>query len=599
MADNRALAANTEGRFWGAGAMTSQGRWSRRALLRMLGAGIATAGAGPLLPKGARAGSAPSRQAWAALEQQLQGRLLTPQLPWSNASAGVLQKLRNPFWIQDQPMGLQSTGWLGGWQAAASSRAIAAESAEDLAAGVRFAQQHRLRLVVKGAGHDYLGRNCAPDSLLLWTQPMRGIQVHEAFLPQGAPAGTTAQQAITVQAGVRWLEVYVAATAAGRYVQGGGCTSVGACGGFILGSGFGSFSKRYGSGAAGLLEAEVITADGRIRRVNQHQDPELFFALRGGGACSFGVLSSITLLSHPIPERLALVTGGVKAVDDAAYRELIEAVLRFYPRHLDNPHWGEQIQFNPDNSLGFLLTALDLPDAQVRSSLDALLEPFRAQPDRFTVQPEFTFMPFKDIWNAEAWERLKPGAVIRDDQPGAPKGRFWWEGNQGEVGAFWNSYDSLWIPTQALRERPEQVANAFLDASRHRGFTFQINKGLSGEAAEARQRDRATALHPDCYGAAALVICASLQQYRYPGLAGHEPDIQQGQAEADRVQRVLATLRRVFPKAGTYGNETDYFLKDAGQAQWGPHLERLQAIKRRVDPSNLFRVHNGIGNLQG
>ena len=113
-------------------------------------------------------------------------------------------------------MGLQSTGWLGGWQAATSSRAIAAESAEDLAAGVRFAQQHRLRLVVKGAGHDYLGRNCTPDSLLLWTQPMRGIQVHKAFLPQGAPAGTMPQQAITVQAGVRWLEVYEAATAAGR-----------------------------------------------------------------------------------------------------------------------------------------------------------------------------------------------------------------------------------------------------------------------------------------------------------------------------------------------------------------------------------------------
>ena len=433
-ADNRALAANTESRFWGDGAMTSQGRWTRRALLRMLGASIATAGAGQLLPKSARAGNAPSRQAWAALEQQLQGRLLTPQLPWSNASAAVLQKLRNPFWIQDQPMGLQSTGWLEGWEAATSSRAIAAESAEDLAAGVRFAQQHRLRLVVKGAGHDYLGRNCAPDSLLLWTQPMRGIQVHEAFLPQGAPVGTTAQQAITVQAGVRWLEVYEAATAAGRYVQGGGCTSVGACGGFILGSGFGSFSKRYGTGAAGLLEAEVITADGRIRRVNQHQDPELFFALRGGGACSFGVLSAITLLSHPIPERLALVTGGVQATDDAAYRELIEAVLRFYPRHLDNPHWGEQIQFNPDNSLGFLLTALDLPDEQVRSSLDALLEPFRAQPDRFTVQPEFTFMPFQDIWNAEAWERLKPGAVIRDDQPGAPKGRFWWEGTRGKWG---------------------------------------------------------------------------------------------------------------------------------------------------------------------
>jgi len=577
--------------------MTRQGRWTRRALLQLVGTTLATASAGRILPRAAHAGSQPGRGAWAALEQQLQGRLLTPQLPWRNANAAVLKQLRNPFWIQAQPEGLQSTGWLGGWTAVASTRAIAAESAADLAAGVRFARQHRLRLVVKGAGHDYLGRNCAPDSLLLWTQPMQGITVQEAFVPQGAPAGTAPVQAITVQAGVRWLDVYAAATAAGRYVQGGGCTSVGACGGFILGSGFGSFSKRYGSGAAGLLEAEVVTADGQIRRVNSYQDPDLFFALRGGGACSFAVLSSITLLSHQIPTRLGLVTGGVQASDDAAYRELIEAVLRFYPSHLDNPHWGEQIQFNPDNKLGFLLTALDLPDAQVRSSLETLLAPFRAQPDRFRVAPECTFMPFADIWNAEAWERLKPGMVTRDDQPGAPQGRFWWDGNQGEVGAFWNSYDSLWIPTQALKQRPEQVADAFFDASRHHGFTFQINKGLSGEAAEARQRDRETALHPDCYAAAALVICASAQQYRYPGLAGHEPDIAQGRRDAKKVQQVLATLRQLFPEAGTYSNETDYFLKQAGQAQWGPHLKRLQAIKRRVDPSNLFRVHNGIGTL--
>ena len=579
--------------------MTIPGRWTRRALLQMLGSMIVSAGFGHLVPKSSRAGIIPDHQSWTALEKQLQGSLLTPELPWVNATASVLKKLRNPFWIQEQPMGLQSTGWLGAWQAAASTHVIAAESAGDLAVGVSFAREHQLRLVVKGAGHDYLGRNCDPDSLMLWTRPMRGIQLHEAFVPQGAPDGTPTEHAITVQAGVRWLEVYEAATAAGRYVQGGGCTSVGACGGFILGSGFGSFSKRFGSGSAGLLEAEVITADGQIRRVNSYQDPELFFALRGGGACSFGVLSSITLLSHPIPERLALVTGGVKAADDAAYRKLIEAVLRFYTTHLDNPHWGEQIRFNPDNSLGFLLTALDLPDQQVRSSMDALLEPFRANPDRYSVQPEYTFLPFKGLWNADTWERLKPGMVTRDTQPEAPEGRFWWEGNQGEVGAFWNSYDSLWIPAQALRDQPERVAETFFRASRHRSFSFHINKGLSGEAPEARARDLQTALHPDCYGAAALLICSSRQQYRYPGLAGYEPDRQQGQREARKVQKAMAIIRQAFPNAGTYSNETDYFLKDAGQAQWGPHLSRLKTIKRRVDPNNLFRVHNGIGNLKG
>ena len=141
--------------------------------------------------------------------------------------------------------------------------------------------------------------------------------------------------AITVQAGNRWLEVYEQASRAGRYVQGGGCTSVGACGGFVLGSGFGSFSKRFGTGAANLLQAKVITADGVIRTVNAHQHPDLFFALRGGGPCTFAVLSEITLLSHPIPQRLTVITGGV-ASTDAAYRELIEAFMRFAPGNLDN-----------------------------------------------------------------------------------------------------------------------------------------------------------------------------------------------------------------------------------------------------------------------
>ena len=62
--------------------------------------------------------------------------------------------------------------------------------------------------------------------------------------------------------------------------------------------------------------------------------------------------------------------------------------------------------------------------------------------------------------------------------------------------------------------------------------------------------------------------------------------------------RRSATTGWVFPQAGTYGNKTDYFLTNADQAQWGPQLERLQTIKWRVDPSNLIRMHKGIGNLK-
>src|SRR5437764_51363 len=94
----------------------------------------------------------------------------------------------------------------------------------DIAAAVDFARRHRLRLVVKGTGHDYLGRSNAPDSLLLWTHNMRQVSPHDAFVGRGCAAAQTGVPAVSVRAGARWLEVYQAVTVrGGRYVQGGGC----------------------------------------------------------------------------------------------------------------------------------------------------------------------------------------------------------------------------------------------------------------------------------------------------------------------------------------------------------------------------------------
>jgi FAD/FMN-containing dehydrogenase len=77
---------------------------------------------------------------------------------------------------------------------------------------------------------------------------------------------------------------------AGRYVQDGGCTTVGVAG-LIQSGGFGSFSKNYGTAASSLLEAEVVTADGAVRIANACTNPEPFWALKGGGGGSFGVVT--------------------------------------------------------------------------------------------------------------------------------------------------------------------------------------------------------------------------------------------------------------------------------------------------------------------
>ena len=107
--------------------------------------------------------------------------------------------------------------------------AVAAKTAADVAAAVNFAREHNLRLVVKGGGHSLLGTSNAAASLLIWTRVMDDITLHEAFVPQGC--NTPPQPAVSVGAGAIWLHVYDAVTTkAGRFVQGGGCTTVGVAG---------------------------------------------------------------------------------------------------------------------------------------------------------------------------------------------------------------------------------------------------------------------------------------------------------------------------------------------------------------------------------
>lgn len=183
---------------------------------------------------------------WELLNTSVEGRLIPVNSPLSAGQdiPKLLKELQNPFVIEEYPWGTQSTGWLDAWSTSPSSYAVAVQKTSDIVAAVNFAREHGIKLVVKGTGHDYLGRSNAPDSLLVWTHPMRGVQVVDAFIPQGAPAGQAGVPAVAIEAGARWIEVYQEVTTKhGRYVQGGGCATVGAVGGFLQGGGFGSFSK--------------------------------------------------------------------------------------------------------------------------------------------------------------------------------------------------------------------------------------------------------------------------------------------------------------------------------------------------------------------
>src|SRR5215831_5510286 len=316
----------------------------------------------------------PDAASWEKLKQAVEGNLLRPEqllAPCQNNAnvagcADVMRNLRNPFYLGDQVAGTQVSGWLDAWTPAPSAYAVAARNARHVAAAVNFAREHNLRLVVKGAGHSYLGTSNAPDSLLVWTRAMNKVTLHDSFVGNGCEGKITPVPAVSAEAGAVWIDLYDAVTTqAGRYVQGGGCTSVGVAG-LIQSGGFGSFSKGFGSAASSLLEAEVVTADGVLRLANACTNPELFWAIKGGGGGSWGVVTRVTLRTHDLPEFFGGAWGKIKAKSDDAFRKLIARYVDFYSRNLLNQHWGEQISLSPDNTLKISMVLQGITGPQSR-----------------------------------------------------------------------------------------------------------------------------------------------------------------------------------------------------------------------------------------
>ena len=532
----------------------------------------------------------PGESDWQELAKATQGRLLKGAAPDLGPDAAPY--LRNPFYRGDAPNLVQNAGYVDAWRATPSAYVVAAETAADVAAAVRFADAHNLRLVVKGGGHSYLGTSSAPDSLMIWTRKMNAIEVHEAFAPKGSSAAPV--PAISLGAGCVWLHAYQAAANAGRYVQGGGCTTVGV-GGFLLGGGFGSFSKAYGLAAASLLEAEIITADGEIHIVSAAQEPDLFWALKGGGGGTFGVVTRFTLATHELPSQFGGLNLTVSAKSDEAFRRLLARVLDLYASALFNPHWGEQIRVGPGNKLQFAMVFQGLSKTEAADAFKPLTDFVATNGADYAVEQPLSSADISAswFWSAYVYRMFARDVVEFDNRPGASLNDFWWKGDGSQAGAFWDGYQSQWLSASLLA--PEQrgsLADALFETSRIWRVELHLNKGLAGapEAALAAARD--TPVNPESISAFALAIMGSGR----PDPPATPEDEAKARERAKRVADGMAKLKAVAPAPASYFNECDFFQKDWQRAFWGDNYPKLADIKRRYDLKGLFFVHNGVGS---
>jgi len=177
------------------------------------------------------------------------------------------------------------------WNLAADQRPAAvvfAESVDDVVAVVEHARDHDLHVTTQGTGHFANSLDSLADTILLKTSRLRGVEVD--------PDSRTAR----VEAGVLWEQVSLAAAEHGLAALAGSSPDVGVIG-YTLGGGLGWLARRYGLAANSVVAGELVTADGRRVRADRDNEPDLFWAVRGGGG-SFGIVTALEFALYPVTE---------------------------------------------------------------------------------------------------------------------------------------------------------------------------------------------------------------------------------------------------------------------------------------------------------
>jgi FAD/FMN-containing dehydrogenase len=179
----------------------------------------------------------------------------------------------------------------------------------DIADAVALARESGLEVAVKGGGHNVAGRGTIDGGLLIDLSLMKGIHVDSK------------NRTARVQGGATWKEYNRETQLHGLASTGGVISSTGVAG-LTLGGGLGWLMPKHGMAVDNLRSVELVTADGRVLTASKDENPDLFWALRGGGG-NFGVASSLEFNVHPVGP---LVTGGLAAHPFPAARD----VLRFF-----------------------------------------------------------------------------------------------------------------------------------------------------------------------------------------------------------------------------------------------------------------------------
>jgi len=437
----------------------------------------------------------------------------------------------------------------------------------------------------------------------------------------------------------------------GLFVLGGACASVGAAGGFPQGGGFGMFSKRYGTAADNMLAATVVIATGEVLKVNETSNSDLFWALRGGGGGTFGIVTSLTYRTWPAPKNVGLVSGKVECPNAVALSRALEHLMSmFTPDQLLSDTWGFSAPgLVIDNSSitigGFYI---DIDNAKAKKTFGSIATLPNSAGCRWG--------PLPDGYAKEA-ARLYPhevsylGGLLFLDMPkltlpdgsGIAKfyplpfntrwtsGKWFNEDKLGKLNTFWSGYTSRYIPLAEFAN-PAALASKLVVIAAAGGISLDSNKALAGGSGSWASQN--TSYNPAARQAGFLLSVGPRISKIFPQLLDVEAyqksklpvawrsanpavaaacignqSIQGGRSsckyvveqmldgQSTAIEAIGNMLRSAWAEnSGSYANEADFFEPAWQSSLWGSNYPRLLKIKAAVDPMGLFVCHHCVGS---
>ncbi len=413
-------------------------------------------------------------------------------------------------------------------------------NAADVAAGVRWAIAKDVPFRARSGGHSYAGYSTVQNGVVFDLRQLNQIEV--------ASDRSTAR----VGAGAQLIDVYTALAKHGVTIPAGSCPSVGV-GGHALGGGVGLAGRAFGLATDNIVAAEMVGADGKVRQVTSSSDPDLLWALRGGGGGNFGVVTQFEFRVHPVPSSAAwfFVSWPWSAAADAlaAWQEWA-------------PHTTERISsvFHLETASGLPIVSLAGQYLGPSSDLHGLLGPLLNVMPANPTSGDDSYLNLQLRW-AGCLGRSLASCHTAGTAPGGTLERASFRAK--------SDYVSKPLPASARQQLVDAVA---------------LKQSQPGSGA----------ILFDSYGGAIAHLAPSATAFV------HRNELCCIQYLAyDSSQTWLsqtAAKMRPYVSGMAYQNYIDPTLSNWRQAYYGSNYARLVDVQRRVDPEHRFTFPQAIGS---